>query len=233
MNLESVKTASVKDLVAFWNEHKSPQVKSFKSQAIGVTKVTELLNEMASRTGDFTIVAAHETAVAPKAEPTVKRARTQSPEKAAANAKYQADLEANKAERKADREARVAAKKAADEAKKLAPPVAKGPKPYAKPARPEIIRAVTADTRVAKLIDLLSRPQGATEAEIKAIGIANSARSWLAYDLNTVVGYGFESTDGINFKLVLPASLKAVIPHKVKIVVPVKETATVAEQVAA
>lgn len=235
--IESVKTAPMGELLAFYNEFVPPgNLKKFKNRETAEARVTKLLEEQASRQGDYTIVSVHETNVAPKTETetvTVKRARVQSPEKLAAKLKYEADLEANKAERKADREARVAAKRAAEEAKKAAPPVAKGPKPYAKPARPEIIRAVTAGTRVARLIDLLARPQGATEVEIKAIGIANSARSWLAYDLNTVVGYGFESKDGINFHLVLPANLKAVIPHKVKIVAPVKEAVVENQAVAA
>jgi hypothetical protein len=222
--IESVKTASIGELLAFYNEFVPPgNLKKFKSREVAETRVTKLLEEQASRKGDYTVVSVHEVNVAPKTvtetAPTVKRARVQSPEKIAASLKYQADLAANAAERKADREARVAAKRAADEAKKNAPPVAKGPKPYAKPARPEIIRAVTAGTRVARLIDLLSRPQGATEVEIKAIGIANSARSWLAYDLNTVVGYGFESKDGVNFHLVMPTGMESHLPHKVKIVV--------------
>lgn len=238
---ESVKTASMGELLSFYNEFVPPgNLKKFKNREIAEKRVAKLLEEQASRKGDYTIVSADEHNVAPKTEvvapevaPTVKRARVMSPEKLAAKLKYESDLEANKAERKADREARVEAKRKADEAKKNAPPVAKGPKPYAKPAHPEIIRAVTAGTRVARLIDLLARPQGATEVEIKAIGIANSARSWLAYDLNTVVGYGFESKDGINFHLVLPTGMAAHLPHKVKIVVPAKAEAAIEESKAA
>lgn len=236
MTIAEVKTATMENLLAIYNEFVPPgNLKKFKNREIAEKRVTALLEEQAKRQGDYTIVSVHEANVAPKTETvapealvTTKRARVQSPEKIAASLKYQADLAASKLERENDRKARVAAKLAKDEAKKNAPLVVKGPKPYAKPARPEILRAVTAGTRVARLIDLLARPQGATEAEIKAIGIANSARSWLAYDLNTVVGYGFESKDGVNFKLVLANGMTAPLAHKVKIVVPV---AMVAEAV--
>jgi hypothetical protein len=225
--VESIKAANDGELLAFYNEFRSPNVKKFKNRDIAEKKCLKLLNEQLSRKGEFTVVAATENA-APKVETetvTTKRARVLKPETIARNEKHKADLEANKEERRLDRERRVAEKKAADEAKKNAPPVAKGPKPYAKPPRPEIIRPVTKGTRIANVIDLLSRPQGATEADLKACNIANSPRSWLAYDLNTVVGYGFESKDGVNFHLVLPTGMAAHLPHKVKIVVPAKETA--------
>lgn len=246
--IESVNSASDGELLAFYNEFVPPgNLKKFKTRKIAETKVSALIAEQVSRKGDYTIVTADEHNVARNAEPPtaevtkaaepgstqkVKRARTLKPETIARNDKHKADLAESVAERKADREHRVAKRKAEQEAKANAEPVVRGPKPYAKPPRPEIIRAVTAGTRVSRLIDLLARPQGATEEEIKAIGIANSARSWLAYDLNTVVGYGFESTDGVNFRLVLPAGLAGVIPHKVKIVTPKGETQVTTENVA-
>ena len=228
MTLETVKTATTEELVTFYNQFRTPNVKRFKSRAVAEERVTELLNEIASRSGEFTVMTVEEQIVAPTpaAETPKKRARELKPETVARMERDKKAAEAEKAERKADREKRVAERKAADEAKKNAPPVVKGPKPYAKPPKADLIRPVTAGTRIARVIDLLSRPQGATEAELKACGLANSARSWLAYDLNTVVGYGFESKDGVNFHLVLPPTMKAHLPHKVKIVVEPKAETT-------
>src|ERR1700677_315224 len=96
---ESVKTAPIGELLGFYNEFVPPgNLKKFKNREVAEARVTKLLEEQASRKGDYTVVSVHEANVAPKAEtapvtePTVKRARVASPEKIAASLKYKEDL---------------------------------------------------------------------------------------------------------------------------------------------
>lgn len=80
-----------------------------------------------------------------------------------------------------------------------------------------------AGTKQALLVDMLSRPQGATMAElIDALSGGNkpwqevTVKSGLNWDMNKVKGYGIRTTqrDGVDcYHLVLPEGMDAPLPH--------------------
>ena len=112
----------------------------------------------------------------------------------------------------------VAAAKPAKQSPKSLPTVTPVTTPAAKPFRkepaPERIRAVRAGTKIAAIIDLISRKQGATMAELQPLmSPKTTVKNILNYDLNALVGYGYESRDGNTVRIVLPAGMSAPLAH--------------------
>jgi hypothetical protein len=71
-------------------------------------------------------------------------------------------------------------------------------------------------SKVARIIDLISRPQGATFDELQAMMAPKSTvRGVLQYDVNALVGYGV-SYDGKIIRIILPKGMSAPLPHRAK-----------------
>ncbi len=88
------------------------------------------------------------------------------------------------------------------------------------PKAKEDIRQVKAGTKVARAIELLAGGVLITvfEAELSKTGRPISARGWLGYDVNKVVGYGvksYDSPEGLMVKLVYPKGMTKPLPEKV------------------
>ncbi len=80
--------------------------------------------------------------------------------------------------------------------------------------------AVRAGSKVATIIDLISRPQGAAFAELQALMAPQSTvRGVLQYDVNALVGYGV-TFDGQSVKIILPKGLTAPLAHREKVAKP-------------
>lgn len=78
----------------------------------------------------------------------------------------------------------------------------------------EKIRPVREGSKVAQIIDLIARPQGATVAEMQPLMSPKATvRGILSYDVHTLVGYGYESKDGITVHILLPKGMKAPMAH--------------------
>ena len=87
-------------------------------------------------------------------------------------------------------------------------------KPFGKEPAPERVRAVRAGTKISIIIDLISRKQGATMAELQPLmSPKTTVKNILNYDLNALVGYGYESKDGNTIRIVLPAGMSAPLAH--------------------
>lgn len=116
----------------------------------------------------------------------------------------------------------------AAEAPKAEAKVAKAPKPIAYEPSGEI-RAVKADSKLATLIDMLARPEGASLTELSE-GLsrtgskvdASGVRSWISYDLKRT-GLGVQQ---VGDRLHL---LGSPLPHKVAEPKPTPEPSTAAE----
>jgi hypothetical protein len=93
---------------------------------------------------------------------------------------------------------------------------ATGVKPFAKEPKAEV-RAVRQGTKIAAIIDLISRKQGATLTELQELLSPKSPiRTVLNWDMHHLVGYGYVvGIDGI-VHIALPKGLKAPLPHIVK-----------------
>jgi hypothetical protein len=91
-----------------------------------------------------------------------------------------------------------------------------GVKPFSKEPVADRIRPVKAGTKMAAILDLLSRKQGATLDELQALLSPKSPiRTVLNWDMNQLIGYGYKvGEDGV-VHLVLPKGMK-VPPHIVK-----------------
>lgn len=87
----------------------------------------------------------------------------------------------------------------------------------------EKVYACRAGSKQATLVDMLSRPQGATMAELME-ALSGGAKPWqevtvksgLNWDMNKIKGYGIRTTqrDGVHcYHLVLPAGMEAPLPH--------------------
>lgn len=91
---------------------------------------------------------------------------------------------------------------------------------FGRPAFPENIKQARAGTKVALMIDLLSRPEGVLMSELKsamdATGRPVNVRAWLGYDLNDKHGYGFRGEpegDDFRLKIVYPEGMTAPLEH--------------------
>lgn len=89
-----------------------------------------------------------------------------------------------------------------------------GVKPWSKDAVADRIRPVRQGSKMAAILDLISRKQGATLDELQAILSQKSPiRTVLNWDMNKLIGYGFTvGEDGV-VHLVLPKGMKAPMPH--------------------
>jgi hypothetical protein len=94
---------------------------------------------------------------------------------------------------------------------------ASGVKPWSKDAVADRIRPVRQGTKMAAILDLLARKQGATLDELQVLLSPKSPiRTVLNWDMNTRLGYGFKvGEDGV-VHLVLPKGMKAPMPHTAK-----------------
>ncbi len=94
---------------------------------------------------------------------------------------------------------------------------ATGVKPWSKDSVADRIRPVRQGTKMAAILDLLSRKQGATLDELQALLSPKSPiRTVLNWDMNTRLGYGFKvGEDGV-VHLTLPKGMKAPMPHTAK-----------------
>ena len=74
--------------------------------------------------------------------------------------------------------------------------------------------AVRAGSKIAQIIDLISRAKGSTMAELQTLMSAKATvRGILQYDLNALVGYGVEF-DGTTVRIILPKGMTAPLPHR-------------------
>lgn len=132
----------------------------------------------------------------------------------AANAKQQAGLKASLAAKARDKAAPAKAGDYPPAAPRRSTGINLAPKPA--------VYACKEGTKQALFVDLLSRPQGATMAELmEAMSTGKpwqeiTVKSGLNWDMNKVKGYGIRTSkrgDVDCYHLVLPAGMAAPLPH--------------------
>lgn len=200
------------DMVALWNQYEKP-IKKFESKEQGIFNVRALYDTLLHNP-HHKYVAPPEEAVT--AEPAKKGRKGSTDEekaaKKAAEIQRKADLKAEKAQENAARKAAKIAEKEARKAAKASPSFRYEPNPNKAP------HAVRAGSMVSKMIDLISRPEGATIEELEAVSFdtSHSVKSLLGYDMRNQVGYGYYSEDGKTVHILYPEGMTAPLAHAVK-----------------
>lgn len=234
MQTQDYKTMTSTELVALFNQHSDKKVKKFSDHGTAVKRVTALMANVAADQSEETMNGTEQTQTA--APETTAPADTKADKKAAA-AQAKADAKKIKDDAKAakdtDKQTKAdARKKAADDKKtakqtkaddrkkaaddkKAAKQAAKdAPKGFKGDPIEDKIRPVREGTKIAQIIDLISRPSGATMDELQPIMSPKATvRGILAYDLRTLVGYGYKCEDGNVVHIVYPAGMRKPMAH--------------------